>query len=317
MAEITVRPALLDNTNAISALFRATISIWQRINPHGQVESLPYGELSVYERWTHGGAWMSVETGAVHLSRLLRGVGVALVALDGEKVVGYAEAYPSEEPAPFGGHLHLAHLITTPEHTDAASDGLIHHLLELAAHTTDRRLTVSLAGAADPDLPFYQRYGFDLLAQTQRYTLPARTGQSFYKVLDHFNSSVEQIKGWHMSLGRTESAGQHWEALWPRLWDIIPQLAARRTHRLHLNVSGHEAFLCCVQQQYNPRSADLYCWSPKPLSAQLITAIRDWAHRENYRTLALIVTPDTAKLLGADAEADPFIRQIYSVTAQN
>ena len=59
-------------------------------------------------------------------------------------------------------------------------------------------------------------------------------------------------------------------------------------------------------RRYDPRSADLYSWSPKPISTQLLSAIRDWAHREGYRSLWLMVTEDTAKTLGPDAEPDPY-----------
>lgn len=310
--DITVRPALLDDTAAISALFRARIGVWQRMDARGQVESLPYEALSLYERWTHGGPWMSVETGAVLLSRLLRGVGVALVAERGGEVMGYAEAYPGDEPPPFGAHLHIAQIISAGDDS-ATSDALLSHLATLAGQFSGRRLTVAVSGADDPALPLYEQHGFTALTQVQRYMLPARTGQSFYKALDHFASGVDQIRGWHMSIGRAENAAQHWETLWPRIWEVIPQLAARRTHRLRLTASGHEAFLCCVQQPYAARSADLYCWSPKPLTAQLLTAIRDWAHRENYRTLALIVSPETARILGTDAEADPYTRQTFAL----
>lgn len=318
-SEITVRSALLDDTAAISALFRAPISVWQRIDGRGHVESLPYEALSVYERWTHGGPWMSVETGAVLLSRLLRGIGVPLVAVtENQTVVGYAEAYPGDEPAPFGAHLHLGHLVTTEdrEMSAAARDALIRRLLEIASTMPGRRLTVTTTGENDPQTALYRAYGFERLTSAQRYTLPAKTGQSFYKALDYTASGVDQIAGWQMSIGRTESASQHWEVLWPRLWDIIPEMSKHHTHRLHLTASGQEAFLCCQQQIYTPRAADVYCWSPKALTAQLLTAIRDWAHREGYRTLALIVSPDTAKLLGPEAESDPFTRHIYSVTAE-
>lgn len=317
MTELAVRPALLDDTAAISALFRAPISVWQRIDSRGHVESLPYEALSIYERWTHGGPWMSVETGAVLLSRLLRGLGVSLVAVtDDHTIIGYAEAYPGDEAAPFGAHLHLGHLVTieNDEIAEAARDALMRRLLEIAATMPGHRLTVTTAGENDPQTVLYRAYGFERLTSAQRYTLPAKTGQSFYKALDYSASGVDQIKGWQMSIGRTESASQHWEVLWPRLWEIIPEMTERRTHRLHLTASGQEAFLCCQQQTYTPRAADVYCWSPKPLTAQLLTAIRDWAHRESYRTLALIVSPDTAKLLGPEAESDPYTRHIYSVT---
>jgi hypothetical protein len=68
---VEVRQAGLDDTGAITALFGARIPIWQRINKQGQVEDVPYAQLTIYERWLHGGPWMSIETCAVLLNHLL------------------------------------------------------------------------------------------------------------------------------------------------------------------------------------------------------------------------------------------------------
>jgi hypothetical protein len=306
---VRIREARLDDTQAIGALFQAQIPVWQRINERGQVDSLSYEELTIYERWQHGGAWMSIETAAIHLSRLLRGAGIAVVGeVDGEVCV-YAEVYPGDEPAPFGEHLHLAHLVTDKDHPNLA-DSMLRYLIQMALSTGSGQLTLSLTGAdEDP----YKPYRLQLLSSVQRYHLSARTGQGFYKVNDHPGSSHTQIEGWQMPIGRVESARQQWEMLWNPTWNILPEIQSRRIHRLHVSASGHEAFLCCQQQLYNPRSADLYCWSPKAPTAPLITAIRDWAHRQDYRTLALIVSPETAKVLGTEAEAEPFIRRVYAI----
>ncbi len=309
MTVLTVRVARLDDTRAIHRLFIGQIEVWQRVNARGQVENLPHETLTIYERWLHGGVWMSLETAAIHLSRLLRGAGVALVAETPDGITGYAEAYPGREPEPFGGHLHLAHLISS---SDAEAGVLMQRLLEYARATESGQLTVSLSHTHDARAAFFQGYGMAALARVQRHTLPARTGQSFYKVLDHAATNAEQIEDWHMSVGRSESAAQHWEMLWPRLWEIMPEIRARLTHRLHFNASGQEAFVCCQQELHNPRSAALYCWSPKPLTSQLLIAIRDWAYKQNYRTLGLVVGAETLKVLGAEAEADPYVRHIYA-----
>lgn len=307
---VGIRQACLDDTQAIGGLFQAQIPVWQRIDAGGQVESPPYQQLTIYERWSHGGAWMSIETASIHLSRLLRGAGIAVVGEVDGKVVAYAEAYPGDEPPPFGQHLHLASLVTSSEHPTTA-DALIRYLIELALSTATGQLTVSMGGA---DESRYDGYHLQLVSTVQRYHLAARTGQGFYKVNEHPNSSAAQIDGWQMPVGRAESARQHWELLWNTVWNILPEIAARRTQRLSISASGHEAFLCCQQQLFNPRTADLYCWSSKALTPPLLTAIRDWAHRQDYRTLSLVVTPETAKILGTEAEPDPFIRKIYAVS---
>jgi GNAT superfamily N-acetyltransferase len=312
MSDSTIRQAKLDDTQAISRLFTTRISTWQRLNAQGQVEDVPYETLSIYERWLHGGVWMSVETGAIHLSHLLRGAGIPLVAEVDGQVAAYAELYESAEPPPFGVHLSL----TPPTvHPDFASQNLETAIFsaarEMLAPRKAERLLVSVALAEAQQ--FYQSQGARPLAVVSRYSLPARTGQGFYRTVEHPDPNPAQIRGWHMPIGRFGSARQQWETLWPRTWDAIPEIRQRRTHRLKFNAAGQDAFVCCQQQLYSERSADVHCWSPRPLTSQLLTAVRDWSHREGYRTLVLSVTEDTAKILGPEAEADGYSETIYGV----
>lgn len=319
MTEIMVRDARLDDTGAISTLFRARVEKWQRLNTQGQVEDLAYDDLTVYERWLHGSRsdspWMSVETGAIYLSHLLCGAGLPLVAAEGREVLAYAEAYHSAEPEPYGDHLHIAHLIVPHERSHAGlEDLLIRHLKARARTMADcRRLTASCADYDTNSAGLYQGFGMSPLARVQRCAVPARTGQGFYKAGEHLPADAEPIKGWHMLIGRLESARQHWEMLWPRLWEAVPEINARRTHRLRITAAGQDALVCCQQQLYTPRNAEVYCWSPRALTSHLLVAIRDWAHREGYRTLMMAVAADNARALGADAEPDPYHQDFYAV----
>ena len=76
---------------------------------------------------------------------------------------------------------------------------------------------------------------------------------------------------------------------------------------------GMKSFVFVQQQLYIPRAAEVFCWSPRGLSAQLLTALRDWAHRQNYRTLIFAVAPETAKILTAEAESDGYTHQTYAL----
>jgi len=49
------------------------------------------------------------------------------------------------------------------------------------------------------------------------------------------------------------------------------------------------------------------------LTAQLLTALRDWTHREGYRTLIMSVNDETVKVLGTEAEADGYYEDVYGV----
>ncbi len=309
MAETHIRQAKLDDTTAISQLFRAHIQTWQRLGAQGRVEDVPYDALTIYERWLHGGAWMSVETGAIHLSHLLRGAGIPLVAETGGQITAYTELYEGVEPAPFGAHLSVTHPTLHPDFAGAGLEkALLQAARDLVAQRKGERLLVSVAL---PEIQrFYESQGLRAQATFRRYSLPAKTGQGFYKTSEHLDPNPAQIRGWYMPIGRLGSARQQWETLWPRTWDAVAEIRQRRTHRLKFNAAGQDAFVCCQQQLYVERSADVFCWSPRPLTSQLLTAIRDWSHREGYRTLVLFVPEETATILGTDAEPDGYFQTV-------
>jgi hypothetical protein len=306
-----LRQATLDDTRAISQLFCAQIERWQRMDNRGRVEDLPYEQLTIYERWLHGGAWLSIETAALWLSHLLHGAGQPFVLEDASgTLVGYTETYPGDEPAPYGYHLHIGRLVT---HSNSAEekDALMQFLLEQAGGIG--RITASCTAYDQDTINFYKRYGMSSIETLQQVAIPTVGGSvAFYKVTDHPKADVAQIENWSMPLGRSENARYHWQQLWPNLWQAVPQIVTRKTHRQHFNAAGQEALVCGQQHLYNPRSADIYCWTAKPVTAQVINAIRDWAHKQGYRTLTLTVTEKIAALLGSSAEKTPVQHMILA-----
>jgi hypothetical protein len=309
MPDLTIRPAQLDDTQAISQAFIQTVSVWQRLDAHGRVEEVSYDDLSIYERWLHGGHWMSVETGAIYLSHLIKAGVMTLAAYDGAALVGYVEAYPSDEPAPYGEHLHIGHLHAGDAATRTA---LLRHTLK-AATGHYRRVTVSFSAYDQETRAFFINHDFYELAQMRQYAISAQTGQGFYKAMPTTASPPQSaIKDWHMLSGRTQSAAHHWHHLWPRHWDAIAEITAQKTHRLQLNAAGQDAFVYIQQQLYVTRAADVYCWSPKPLTGQILIALRDWAYRADYRTLNMTLAPKDAQLLGSAAEEMPYQQAIFA-----
>ena len=305
-----IRRATLDDTQAISNLFRARIERWQRMDEQGQVQDLTYDDLTIYERWLHGGAWMSIETGALWLSHLLRGAGNPYVLEDSDTIVGYIETYTGEEPAPYGYHLHLGQLVTA-DNSDTQKDALMQFLLEQAGSIG--KLTVSCTAYDNDTISFYKRYGMSSIETIQQVSIPTVGGNvGFYKVTDHPDADVSQIESWSMPLGRVENSRYHWEHQWANLWQAVPQIIARRTHRLHFNAAGQEAFVCSQQHLYNPRNADIYCWTPKLLTGQVVNAMRGWAHKEGYRTLTMAINEKVASLLGSSVEKTPYQHTILA-----
>lgn len=315
MNSIHVRGAGLDDTEAISALFRRQIAVWQRLNASGTVDDVSYNALTIYERWLHGGPWMSVETAAIHLSHLLRGAGIPLVMEADGTVAAYAEVYRGVEPEPFNDHYHLAQVIVHPDFANQGlHDVLLTDVLEQARIARLAHVTANCIANDAQTQSLYSRHNLTPVSRISRYNLPAKSGQGFYKVVEHLSDNPRQIANWFMPVGRLGSARQQWETLWPQTWYAIAEIRDRRTHRLQFSASGQEALIFCQQQLYNPRAVEVYMWSPKPLTVQLLTALRDWTHREGYRTLVMGVNADTAKVLGGEAEADGYYEDVYSVS---
>ena len=308
MSKIHVRKAKLEDATAISALLRTKIEVWQRFDAQGRVESPPYEALSLYERWLHGGAWMSIESGVLWLNHLLRGGGLPIVITRDETVVGYAEAYLGDESEPFGVHVHLGKWYAQ---TSATQSALMDYLLGLTREFA-KRLTVAFSAYDSAQADFFGAFGMTEIARVRHYGVSAQLGQGFYKATEHTKSNPAQIAGWHMPIGRAESARLHWETLFPRLWDAVEGMDAQPINRLHISAAGHEALVCIQRQLYDARKIDVMCWSPKPLTPPLLVALRDWAHRGGYRTLTMVLNDTNAKLLGADAELLPYQQVVYA-----
>ncbi len=307
-----VRQATIDDTQKIVDLFTARVTIWQRLNALGQVENLPYADLTIYERWLHGGAWMSLETGAIWLSHLLSGNGLAYVVDDHGRILAYAEAFYNRELTPLGTHLHVADLQVAEGCADET------HLLLADAILVDARAPGRLSvdyPAYDQDLSTYYRKYFGTAEESRltRYALHAQIGQSFYKSQDFDKIDASLIDGWALAVGRWTSPRALWESEWIEHWRGIPQIIERKKHRHYVNASGHEAFVCFHQQLYNERNAEVYCWSPRNLSTQLLVAIRDMGHRHGFRVLTLALPDFSAKLLPPDTTADPNEQVIATV----
>ena len=308
-----VRQATLDDTRQIVALFTGRVPVWQRLNEQGQVEDLAYDALTIYERWLHGGAWMSLETGAIWLSHVLSGNGLAYVMDDGGQVLAYAEAFLNRELTPMGSHLHLAEILVD----ERCSDDVHHTLADaiLADARRPGRLSVSYADYDKDMATYYRKYfGASEAFRLTRYSIHAQLGQSFYKSQEFDRTDASLIEDWAMAVGRWSSPRALWESVWIEHWSGIPQIIARSKHRHFINASGHEALVCFQQQLYNDRNADVYCWSPRHLSTQLLVAIRDMGHRLGFRTLTLALPDASAELLPAEHTPDPNQQVIATVS---
>lgn len=311
---ITVRLATLEDTAAVTEIHRSEVAIWERIGPEGDLIPVRYDDLALYERWQHGGPWLSVETCAVHLNRLLAGAGFPLVAeLDGQ-VAAEAEIYEGFEPPPFGHYLDISVLTA---HTNQVRRGLgsalLRYIVEMARLMKCERVTVSHAEAPE----FYLKHGFSHVSSGYGVRIPALPGRVVYQATELTDRSAEQIKGWYMPLGRYRSSRQEWERLFPQSWaGGIPELLNSALAHVKLSMAGQNAILYVREAEEigsQPGDVHLACWSSRPLSTSnlLMTAIRDWAHRNGYPALVSYAMQADLALLGSDVQQTPFT-QDYS-----
>jgi len=304
-----VRPATLQDTTAISRLFCARIGRWQRLDAQGRGQDVAYDDLSLYERWSHGGPWLSIETAAIWLNHLLGGAALPFVLEDEGGIMGYAEVYANDESEPLRLHGHIAEWIVAE---DAPADVVTLFLDEMSARAPGHRLSAACSPFDTTTVDFYTGCGFTPLVRLHSVRVTAQSGQGFYRATEMDDMTSARIQGWAMPIGRVSSPRHLWETLMPQLWRAMPDVTALPRHRLSINASGHEAFVCLQQRPYDARSADVYCWMPKPLTQQaVIHAIKDRAARQGYRSLNFMVTEKTAALVGGDDDATAGQRQIF------
>ena len=257
---------------------------------------------------------MSLETCAVHLNHLLNGIGTPLVAeLDG-RVLAEIELYESHEAAPFDHHLHIAVLYTHRDHTgNGLGSALIEYTRQMAELMNCRRITV-----VNPDAPdFYTAHGFRLMRSGQRVKLPTQAGRAFYQASELTDSNPEQIRGWAMPLGRSQSARQEWDALFPQAWAAgIPELLNMPMAQLKMTVAGQNTIVSLRESDQPdsvPGECTLRCWSMRPLSAPLVAALRDRAYREGFQMISTHVMDADWPLLAADAIATDERLDVYEL----
>ena len=292
---ISVRLATLADTGAIVDIYRS--------HKPGML-----ADLTLYERWQEGGPWMSIETGAVHLNRLLAGSGVPLVAEVDGRVFAEAEVYESFEPPPYGHHLHIGTLVTHVDHEpNELEAALIKYIAEMARLMKCERITATGAEPRD----FYDAQGFRHTRTGHSVRFPSQPGRVFYQSTELTEHQADQVKGWYMPLGRYQSSRQEWDKLFPQDWAAgIPELLNIATAHVKLTVTGQNAIMI-LRESDQPGEINVACWSARPLSQPLLTAIRDRAPRDGYQTIVSYVLETT--LPANDIQVTNYTQEFYEL----
>jgi len=205
---VVVRRATLDDVKGIVEVHCSGVSKWYRFLNGVRVEA-EYDELSVADKWAHGGPWMSVETCAVHLNYVLTSKQYPLVAVLGGRVVGELELYIGFENSVLGKHGWIDVLEV---HREYRGRGVGRKLVEKAREIAVEEGCDTLAVWPDPSATgFYRKLGFDKTAFRVKYVKLDLTSVKPAKPEDlgrvaEFPESYDVLSDWlYVSLRNTSS----------------------------------------------------------------------------------------------------------------
>jgi GNAT superfamily N-acetyltransferase len=310
MSQITVRQSTLADALSITALYAANIQTWTRRGINGEDIPADYDDLTLFERWQNAGPWASVEMCAVHLANLLRGSdGIPLVAEIEGHVGAEAEIFIGHEPEPFGHHINVSALAVHPGYDGVGlGSAMLTYIQQIAEAIRCKRVTVA---DADTDAALYEHHRFHRAHVGQRLLVKAQEGRVFYKASELTAFDPHQIEGWHMPLGRYQNARQEWDRMSPGFWNSVPEIVEPEVARLHITVTGQEAYALMQQDRYNPAQVHVFLWTKRPVNSLLMVALRDWSARHNYDTLNTFAWDYVLPLLEVDVTPGDYTQHLY------
>ncbi len=311
MSQITVRQAILADAVHITNLHNATIDVWHRRTLDGDLISTDYADLTLFERWLNGGPWASIEMCAVHIANLLRGVdSFPLVAeIEGE-VGAEAEVYIGREPDPWGNHINIPKLTVHPNFDGLGLESaLIAYIHQIGEAIRAQRIT---AADGEPSADMYEHHRFNRTQVGQRLRIPAKMGRVFYKAGELKTFDPAQINGWRMPLGRYQNARQEWDRILPGFWNSVPEIVEPEAARLHITITGQEAYALMQQDRYEPDHVHAYVWTKRPINSLLVVALQDWAAQHDYEAIIVFAWDHVLPLLEVDFEQMDYTQVLYS-----
>lgn len=207
---VHVRLVSLDDTRGITEVHCSDVDEWFKWVNGKRVEA-EYEELSIEERFEHGGPWMSVETCAIHLNYVLTSGQYPLVAELEGKVVGELELYIGEERSVLGKTAFIDILVV---HRDFRRRGIGRALIKEARKLALEKKCNTLSVWPDKRaVPFYKKCGLKELAYEITYIvidLSARSWNEGGEIVERFPESYEALKELYFVSPRIESAYTVW-----------------------------------------------------------------------------------------------------------
>ncbi|ALV62926.1 hypothetical protein ADU37_CDS12270 [Thermococcus sp. 2319x1] len=203
-----VRIARLDDCKAIVDVHCSGVERWIKKSGGGEAS---YEELSIEERYLHGGPWMSVETCAIHINNLLLEGQFPIVAEENGGIMGNGEVLVSEEP--MGGKIRkIAHIDVLEVHKSFRGKGVGRAIVEfvegLAREKGCELVTVTPEKSA---IGFYEKLGIrDVLYNASFVEFDLSSFSTIELEPEVFEFSWKEVKGLEMVAGKFQSSYHHW-----------------------------------------------------------------------------------------------------------
>jgi GNAT superfamily N-acetyltransferase len=238
---IKLRHASLEDAAEISDIHRSHVDRWYRKLDNEQYE-VPYGSLSLSERWGFGGPWMSIETCSVHLNNLILQRQLPFVAEEDGKLVGEMELFMGEEGGLYGKNMHIGLLFVRRGHTgQGIGSALVDKAFKLAESQGCDTVTVASSQA---NVGFYEKHGFRQSGTMVELEAVTKDHYADISILPPPLSPWSFTRGMAMPLGRYQSSAFHVFEMGDDY--ALPAEADCRHIKTFMSVNGNPSLLSYV-----------------------------------------------------------------------
>lgn len=306
-ATVQIRPAEVQDAPAITAIHCSNVLRWQ-VWEGQTTRPARYADLTPYQRWLHGGAWLDAGTCAFHLTRLAVGGGLALVAERAGRVLAEAECYIADEPAPYGRNLNLSILYVHRNYQkQGLGQALMAHCWELAQREGCDNFLIAHAEAPE----FYRKLGFKLAERWRRWLVPVKPSKVTYTAKPLGDSSYETVRGWALPIGRYQNAHHDWERVRPKAVPDFAEWRDLKGERFSLKMGNENAVVAFEEQ--TPGVANTFVFTPIGYTPRLFSAVRDLGAKRGFAQLQCFAKAD---LVLPDAVKTDYVHQLFRKKVQ-
>jgi len=289
---LVIRPATLRDAPGITAVHCSDIVQWLR---HGMPAQ--YNTLSLFERWAHGGPWMSVETCTIHINNLLLAGHLPLVAECEGSIVGEAEIYFGREPKPFSYNANISVFYI---HRNFQGGGIGARLMQEAIRLCiDRGChSITVHNPAEEAMEFYRRCGFSVHSQWEEYVVKTENYPVEYKSCEL--PPYERLAELSLLVGRYQGQRESYDLL---RWEQHPgafALPGLKTRDNTMNIMlpltrGQQAFVALrpVLGSYKPK---VYIFAPY-IDQQVLQSTLAVAHNLHFGGVNLLLEQTCRELI--------------------